>query len=235
MARAFGSCHAAGLNEGMSDPTLSRFDSGARRGYHHGNLKEALVEAARRLAAERGPSGFSLAEAAKLVGVTAAAPYRHFADRNALMGELARRGFELFAETLERAWDQGRPDARAAAERMGQAYLAFAQREPGLYAAMFGNVQALNAPEPGAAAHRGLEALRRAAGAILSEAGVTEGDDRALALQLWSLSHGIASLILSGHLQPGNPLCDPAPIFRDAAASLVEGVIRRSTKGPWAR
>ena len=85
-----------------------------RRGYHHGRLKDALIEAARALIAENGPAGFTLAEAAKRVGVTGAAPYRHFADRNALIGELARRGFEIFGENLARAWDDGRPDARAA-------------------------------------------------------------------------------------------------------------------------
>src|ERR1700761_3250260 len=110
-----------------------------RRGYHHGRLKDALIEAARRLVTERGLAGFTLAEAAKLVGVTAAAPYRHFADRNDLMGELARRGFELFGERLLGAWDDGRPDPRHALHRMGRAYLAFARADPGLYTAMFGN------------------------------------------------------------------------------------------------
>ncbi|QYU66880.1 TetR/AcrR family transcriptional regulator [Leptolyngbya sp. 15MV] len=67
-----------------------------RRGYHHGNLKEALLEAARLLTAERGPHGFTLAEAARIAGVSPSAPYRHFKDKDALMGELARRGFEAF-------------------------------------------------------------------------------------------------------------------------------------------
>ena len=95
------------------------FFGGERRGYHHGRLKQALVEAARTLVAERGPAGFTLAEAAKLVGVTSAAPYRHFSDRTALMGELARLGFELFAERLSQAWDDAQPDPVAAMLRMG--------------------------------------------------------------------------------------------------------------------
>src|SRR5579863_9437475 len=114
-----------------------------RRGYHHGGLKDALVEAARVLMAEHGPSGFTLAEAAKRVGVTAAAPYRHFADRRELLGELARRGFDLFGERLTGAWDEGRPDPRVALRRMGRAYLGFAAAEPGLYAAMFENANTL--------------------------------------------------------------------------------------------
>ncbi|MBL8590858.1 MAG: TetR/AcrR family transcriptional regulator [Methylobacteriaceae bacterium] len=205
---------------------------GGRRGYHHGRLKDALVEAARQLAAERGPSGFTLAEAAKLVGVTAAAPYRHFTDRNALMGELARRGFEQFADELAEAWDAGRPDPVAALRRMGEAYLAFARREPGLYAAMFGNVRTLDSPESGAAADRALDALRRAAQAVLAHYGATAGDSRALAFEIWSLSHGVAMLTVSGHLDPARAGCDPATILSGAAADIVAGAIRRALGAP---
>ena len=82
---------------------------GKGRGYHHGRLRQALLAAARALISERGPAGFTLAEAAKRVGVTGAAPYRHFADRNALVTALAQQGFENFNEQLGRAWDNGRP------------------------------------------------------------------------------------------------------------------------------
>ncbi len=85
---------------------------GGRRGYHHGRLKDALIEAARSLVAERGPAGFTLSEAAKMVGVTAAAPYRHFSDRNDLMSELARRGFESFASGWKRRGTTASPTPR---------------------------------------------------------------------------------------------------------------------------
>src|SRR5215211_6650359 len=107
-----------------------------RRGYHHGNLKEALIEAAQRFIAERGLSGFTLADAAKLVGVTPAALYRHFRGRDALVAEVALRGFDHLAQRL--AWalrGQGTPVERFT--RMGEAYLKFAEEEPGFYAAMF--------------------------------------------------------------------------------------------------
>ena len=107
------------------------------RGYHHGNLREALVEAALRLIRERGPAGFAFVELARAAGVSAAAPYRHFRDRDALMAEVARRGYERFAADLERGWNQGRPDPVTAIEACGRAYLAFARREPAYYAAMF--------------------------------------------------------------------------------------------------
>src|SRR4051812_47519021 len=79
-----------------------------RQGYHHGNLKEALIEAAQRFIAERGLGGFTLADAAKLVGVTPAALYRHFRGRDALVAEVAFRGFTQLAERLGRPPQSGR-------------------------------------------------------------------------------------------------------------------------------
>ena len=110
---------------------------GQRRGYHHGNLREALIEAALDLIARKGPAGFTFAEAARWAGVSSAAPYRHFRDRDALIADVALRGFELFTAHLERAWNDGRPDAFAAFESVGRAYLAFAHDEPAYYSAMF--------------------------------------------------------------------------------------------------
>src|SRR5919107_101856 len=107
-----------------------------RQGYHHGNLKEALIEAAQRFIAERGIGGFTLADAAKLVGVTPAALYRHFRGRDALVAEVAFRGYDELAKRLGRAL-QSDGTALERFTRMGEAYLAFAEQEPGFYAAMF--------------------------------------------------------------------------------------------------
>src|SRR5215467_11101070 len=107
------------------------------RGYHHGNLKEALMRAALDLIAEKGPSGFTFAEAARSAGVSPAAPYRHFRDRDELLANVALRGFDQFEAALTRAWDKGRPDPFTAFERLGKAYLAFARAEPASYSAMF--------------------------------------------------------------------------------------------------
>ncbi|WP_163333475.1 TetR/AcrR family transcriptional regulator, partial [Klebsiella aerogenes] len=90
------------------------------RSYHHGNLKEALIEAARRFIAERGVGGFTLVDAARLVGVTPAALYRHFRGREALLEEVAGRGFADLADRLARAiGSQGTPLERFT--RMGEA------------------------------------------------------------------------------------------------------------------
>src|SRR3974390_1000004 len=114
-----------------------KYRSGGPRGYHHGNLKEALLRAALELIARKGPGGFPCAEAARWAGVSPAAPYRHFRDRDDLLVDVARRGFDQFAQALARAWDDGRPDPFAAFERLGRAYLEFARSEPAYYSAMF--------------------------------------------------------------------------------------------------
>ena len=81
----------------------------SERGYHHGNLKEALLQAALGLIAEKGAAGFTFADAARMAGVSPAAPYRHFRDRDELLSSIAQRGFEQFEALLTQAWDDGRP------------------------------------------------------------------------------------------------------------------------------
>jgi AcrR family transcriptional regulator len=169
-----------------------------RRGYHHGNLREALVEAAIALIAANGPAGFTIAEAARLAGVSPAAPYRHFRDADALIAEVALRGYDRFAEALTRAWNDARPDPIAAFEALGRAYLAFAREQPAYYAAMF---EARIAAED----HPGLQAAGDRAFAVLRDASARLAADlpresrppaMMMALHIWSLSHGIASLFV---------------------------------------
>ena len=139
------------------------------RGYHHGNLREALISAALELIAKKGPAGFTFAEAARWAGVSPAAPYRHFRDRDELLADVARRGFEQFADALERAWDAGRPEPFAAFERLGKAYLAFARTEPAYYSAMFEAGVPLDiSAELTAAGDRAFAVIRTASEALIA-------------------------------------------------------------------
>jgi AcrR family transcriptional regulator len=166
------------------------------RGYHHGNLKEALIRAALDLIAKKGPAGFTFAEAARFAGVSPAAPYRHYRDREELLADVALRGFEQFAQALEQAWDGGRPEKFAAFDRLGKAYLHFARSEPAYYSAMFeaGVPLEVNA-ELQAAGDRAFTVIRTASEQLI--AGMPAGrrpPALMMALHIWSLSHGIASL-----------------------------------------
>ncbi|TCT07735.1 TetR/AcrR family transcriptional regulator [Aquabacter spiritensis] len=179
---------------------MSWSKSEGARGYHHGNLKEALVRAALELIAQKGPGGFTFAEAARAAGVSPAAPYRHFRDRDELMADVARRGFEAFEAALAAAWDKGRPNPSAALERLGKAYLAFARTEPAYYAAMFeAGVPLDSSPELRAAGDRAFAVLRTAAEAVA--AAIPAGarpPALMMALHIWSLAHGIAALFARG-------------------------------------
>ncbi len=168
----------------------------ARRGYHHGNLREALIDATLALIAEKGPAGFTIAEAARLAGVSPAAPYRHFRDSEALLAEVALRGFNRLADSLAAAWNDGRPNPSAAFEALGRAYLGFARTEPAYYAAMFETGIASDAyPLLAAAADRAFGPLRHAAEHLTAQLPKPSRPPALMvALHVWALSHGIAAL-----------------------------------------
>jgi AcrR family transcriptional regulator len=174
--------------------------SDGRRGYHHGNLREALIEAALDLIAKKGPAGFTFADAARSAGVSSAAPYRHFRDRDALIADVARRGFELFAAHLDRAWSDGRPDPFTAFENVGRAYLAFAADEPAYYSAMFEAGLSFD-DDPGLrqAADRSFAVLRRGSETLCARLPPEKRPPSLMmSLHVWALSHGIASLFARG-------------------------------------
>jgi AcrR family transcriptional regulator len=217
-----------------------------RESYHHGNLREALVDAALELIAARGPGGFSFAELARAAGVSPAAPYRHFRDRHAVVAEIARRGFALFAADLAAAWHGGQPDPLTALLNCGRAYLAFARKHPALYAAMFtaelppdelppgeppsGELPSGEDAEPGdrasgdaslkEAGDRAFAVLRGAAERLVAE---LDRDKRPpalmVALHIWALSHGIAALFLRAG-------CAASPLLPSTPEDLLEAGVR---------
>jgi AcrR family transcriptional regulator len=170
------------------------------RKYHHGSLREALIKAARELIKEKGPAGFTFADAARSAGVSPAAPYRHFRDRDALMADVAREGFERFAAMLATGWANGMPDPVTAFYNIGRAYLSFARSEPAYYAAMFeSGISPDSNPELRAASERAFAVLRAAADQMVAQLPAA-GRPPALmmSLHIWSMAHGIASLFGRG-------------------------------------
>jgi AcrR family transcriptional regulator len=174
-------------------------DKDEPRGYHHGNLREALIRAALDLIAKKGPAGLTFAEAARHAGVSPAAPYRHFRDREHLLENVALQGFVQLEARLAKAWDQGRPRPLVALDRLGRAYLDFAREEPASYAAMFEAGVAFTDPELREASDRAFAVLRRAADTLCA-AMPAAGRPPALmvALHIWSMTHGVASLFGRG-------------------------------------
>lgn len=170
-----------------------------RGDYHHGNLREALIEAAMSMIAERGLAGFALAELARALGVSTSAPYKHFRDRTAVIAEVARRGFVQLAADLEAARGAAGTDPINALERCAQAHLAFASHDPPVYAAMF------EATFPRGEYQDVVRAREAAFGVIRAAAQVavsrSTSPDRPpvhmVALHIWTMTHGIADMFVS--------------------------------------
>lgn len=174
--------------------------SSSRKGYHHGNLKEALVAATLELIEAKGPAGFTLAEAARRADVSPAAPYRHFAGREEMIAEVARQGFEIFADLLEFAYADGQPTALSSFESVGRAYLAFARKHPGHYVAMFESGVSINtSPELATAANRALNVLSRAAENLARHLPPDRRPPGSMVTQhIWAMSHGVVELFARG-------------------------------------
>ncbi|PIB25117.1 TetR family transcriptional regulator [Amylibacter kogurei] len=174
----------------------------ARKGYHHGNLKQALIDSTIQLIEEKGPTGFTMSEAAKLAGVSAAAPYRHFEGREALIAEVAREGFGIFGDLMEFAYAKGNTPL-AALESTGRAYQAFAKKHSGHYIAMFESGVAINSdPDLAAVANRALGVLVHACEELIKDLPAHRRPPATMVSQhIWAMSHGVVELFARG--EPG--------------------------------
>ncbi|MBU1175019.1 MAG: TetR/AcrR family transcriptional regulator [Alphaproteobacteria bacterium] len=201
-------------------------DPQARRGYHHGNLREALIEAARQLMAEHGPEGVTLSEAARMAGVSPAAPYRHFKDRANLVAALALQGFAAFADGLDKAWNNGAGGPLAALTRIGYAYIDFVRRQPAFYTAMFeSGIDHGSDPDLSRESNRAFGVLRDAAAAMHA---ILPEDRRApplmIALHVWTMAHGIASLFLRGDTARRNLPVTPEDLLESGILIYLDGL-----------
>ena len=166
----------------------------SKTAYHHGDLRSALVEAGLAILAEGGDLGaLSLREAARRAGVSAMAPYRHFADKDALLAAVATVGFERLAAALRAADAAASPVAALKAQ--GVAYVAFACARPSLFRLMFGAGAPAKADELATAANATFKLL---ADRVATVAPPHEAIDRTLAD--WALVHGLAMLAVDGQL-----------------------------------
>ena len=171
-----------------------------KRGYHHGDLKRALVDGALRLIEEKGPTGFTLSEAAREAGVTPAAVYRHFDGREELIAEAARQGYEIFADLMEYAYNKGQPSALASFEATGRAYLAFARKYPGHYVAMFeSGISIQRTPELNEVATRAMGVLEQAAVELSMHIPEEKRPPpQMFSAHIWAMSHGVVELFARG-------------------------------------
>lgn len=183
--------------------------------YHHGDLRNALVETAIEVLGEHGTAAFSLAEASRRLGVAPSAPYRHFADRGALLAAVAVRAAGLLSDRLGEQAASGPPSQRLAAA--AAAYVRFADEQRALFQALAGSgLDKGRHPEIARAAEP-VSAL------FMSAAVAVAGGDQAAAARLVSAvvatAHGHATLLLDGTFGPGEEAAEAAA--RQAAAATI--------------
>ncbi|WP_374025539.1 TetR/AcrR family transcriptional regulator [Mycobacterium sp. HNNTM2301] len=193
-----------------------------RDSYHHGDLKRALTSAALSLVAEKGPKGFTLTEAARRAGVSAAAPYRHFADKAALLATVAEQGFRDLHAELAAASSAKEPKERVA--DLGRAYVRWAVAHPDHYRVMFGaELSKADHPDLAVAGEQAFGDLLDAIAACQAAGAVGGQDPRELAAPLWSLVHGVASLAIGGELHSVGIAQEPEAIIAGVVAQMLGG------------
>lgn len=198
-----------------------------KKTYHHGDLKNAMVSAGETLLAKFGPAGVSLRMAAKLAGVSHAAPYRHFRDKAALLAAIAEQGFTTLADEMARAAASSN-DPLAQLREAARGYMRLALAQPHTVQLMFGGV--LDLATVGADLERialsAFEGLKR-----IIESGQRAGLYRdwptaTLATYAFGLVHGLSLLTAGGQLPADTPKSDPPEeLGADAIDALLSGML----------
>jgi AcrR family transcriptional regulator len=167
------------------------------KGYHHGNLRESLIECGLYLLDTKGREAMSLRSAARMAGVSQTAPKNHFSDKEGLLAAIAARGFRMLTE--HRVEDPGSRTKTPQARLRGMilAYVSFAVARPALFDLMFGPVikDKRKYPELDAAAERAYDSLRGVVADFLLQSGATGTSIEKLSLSVWSAMHGLATLL----------------------------------------
>lgn len=194
--------------------------------YHHGNLRNALIVAAAELIEEHGSNDFSMIEASRRAGVSSAAPYRHFKDKDALLEAVCQLAFLALSETTDsssRAFKRGTPEHIIA---LGKAYIEFVVSHPEFYDMMWGDlgIRAMDT-DADELKSSGFFVLVESIDALFEKNGVENGDAVTLATKLWALVHGLSSLALNQHLEKMVPGADVYALLESSTHMFLAGVL----------
>jgi AcrR family transcriptional regulator len=208
-------------------------EDAARKTYHHQNLRAALIAAGLAILTEEGAEALTLRAAARRAGVSHNAPYRHFADKEALLAAIAEEGFETLAAEIERAIISLSGDPRQSLEEAGWAYVQFALAHPDHLRVMFSGMA------PDAQAHPELRVAGARAFTLLVNV-IEEGQQvevfvaapaRKLAVAAWALVHGLALLLTGGQIPPDvREASDVENLARFCIRTHVEGLALHPTR-----
>lgn len=186
--------------------------------YHHGDLRRALLDAALALAEECGAAGVTLRQVAERAGVSQTAPYRHFADKTAMLAAASEEGFRLLYARMLAVSQEARPGQQIGA--WAACYVEFAVKHTAYFRLMFGQGSAQKSTSVS------LQAAARDTFQLLLQTVKkrVKADPHRLALEVWSLAHGMAVLAVDGQTRfLGQPPAKIAPAARAAVAALLAG------------
>lgn len=199
--------------------------STSKDGYHHGDLKNALIEAGVRALAESGVEGLSLRKLARDVGVSHNAPYMHFADKEAVLAAIAQQGFDLLGTAIDHSQvDVGNAPIEARLVAAAHSYVNFALSHPNHLLVMFGNLPVSDYPELEKTAHETFQKLIQIMRDGLRHGQLIDEDAEQLALLLWTNVHGLSALLIA----------DKVPDYVSAGrtnAALIEQGIQMLCRG----
>lgn len=192
-----------------------------RAQYHHGDLRAGLVEATRQLVEEKGPDRFSVSDACRAAGVSTAAPYRHFNDRDEMLLAVCSEGMERFYDVMSDAVANHTAGTLEAIHNLGLAYLKFATSEPGVFRLSFGIARQHKENE------EIVERGQRIYGILLAQVaayfGKTEIDEEVLdrAFPLWTMVHGLSFLLIDEKITALNLKHDIEAMVRENTRRLL--------------
>lgn len=214
-------------NSADSPATLKARSAEERKpSYHHGNLREALIEGGLALLEEYGAADLSQRLLARQLGVSQTAPYHHFGDKNALLAALATEGFRRSANVLKTATIENQSLERRV-RGLCAGYVRFAREKPELFRLMYGTaVQRKNEyPELVAASTEAFEALATKVAEMITDFDITHVDARQATTSLLGLSHGLAHLIVDRRVSPvlSELIDDERVVVEQAARLFVSG------------
>lgn len=196
--------------------------------YHHGNLREALLDEAAAMIADGGAANVTMRELGQRLGVSRAAAYRHFADKTALLVAVAKAGFSRLNERVQSVEAGAQRSSVERLRRMGEEYVRFALEHPAQYRLMYGR-EALtrqDLPELREAANALFEQLVDAIQAYQRSGAIKRQDPHILAYTAWSAVHGLASLLVDGQIQATD---DIDGLIQQTTRTVLEGMrVRRS-------
>lgn len=207
----------------------SRRRPAKKAGYHHGDLRRALIDAALDIVERDGPAALTLRDLAPRLGVTHAAPYRHFRDKQSLLSALAEEGFRHLRDALVAASEAAGPDPQARLLATGIAYVTFATTHRGHFAVMFSHLAAPPPDVPGLPreAAGAFTVLLEAVGAAQRAGAVRPGDPLRLAAFAWSGVHGLATLLVEGCLGPVGVAASPERLAEQVVQDILLGLAPR--------